>query len=72
METLPLFVGAVLACHAAGRERTLAEWGAMLYFWGRLAYLPIYAAGIPYVRTVVWIIATAGLCMVFWACLVTA
>ncbi|MEO7935944.1 MAG: MAPEG family protein, partial [Dokdonella sp.] len=38
--------------------------GAQLYFWARLAYLPTYAAGIPYLRTVIWGVAIVGLAMV--------
>ena len=70
METLPLFVGAVLVSHVAGREGSLTAWGTSLYVWGRLVYVPLYAAGIPYVRTVVWLVAFVGLCLVVSACLV--
>ena len=38
--------------------------GAHLYFWGRLIYVPLYAAGIPVVRTLVWVGATLGLVLV--------
>lgn len=69
METLPLFVGAVLVSHVAGREGSLSAWGTSLYFWGRLVYVPLYAAGIPYVRTVVWLVAFVGICLVVSACL---
>ena len=71
-ETLPLFAGAVLLSHVMGREGSLATWGAALYFWGRLVYLPLYATGTPYVRTAVWIVAAAGLGLVLAACLVSA
>jgi uncharacterized MAPEG superfamily protein len=63
-ETLPLFIGAVLAAAAAGRLGHKTEIGAHLYFWGRLAYVPLYAAGVPVVRTLVWAIATGGLVLV--------
>ena len=71
-ETLPLFAGAVLLAHALGREGSLAGWGAALYFWGRVIYVPLYAAGTPYVRTLVWIVAAIGLCLVLAACLLPA
>ena len=71
-ETLPLFAAAVLLAHVAGREGSLATWGAALYFWGRLVYVPLYAAGTPYVRTAVWIVAATGLGVVLAACLVPA
>jgi uncharacterized MAPEG superfamily protein len=70
METLPLFAAAVLAATAVGRLGQLTAWGAHLYFFGRLIYLPLYAIGTPVIRTVVWMIAMAGLLMViagiFW------
>lgn len=63
-ETLPLFIGAVLAATAAGRLGWKTEIGAHLYVWGRLLYLPLYAAGVPVVRTIVWAVATLGLLLV--------
>ena len=63
-ETLPLFIGALLAAAVAGRLGTKTLIGAHLYFWGRLAYVPLYAAGVPVVRTIVWSIASAGLLLV--------
>ena len=66
LETFPLFAAVVLTAHASGRHDALTEWGAQLYFWGRVAYLPLYAAGIPLVRSLVWNVAAAGilLCLV--------
>lgn len=63
-ETLPLFIGAILGAAVANRLGTKTEIGAHLYFWGRLVYFPLYAAGIPVVRTIVWMIATLGLLLV--------
>jgi uncharacterized MAPEG superfamily protein len=61
LETFPLFAAVVLSAHAAGRHSALTEWGAQLYFWGRVAYLPVYAAGIPLLRSLVWNVAAAGI-----------
>jgi len=63
-ETLPLFVGAVLAAAVAGRLGLLTALGTHLYFFGRLIYVPLYAIGIPVVRSLVWLVATAGLVLV--------
>ncbi|WP_292575007.1 MAPEG family protein [Mesorhizobium sp.] len=38
VETFPVFVAAVFLVHAAGRETSLSEWGAGLYFSARLVY----------------------------------
>lgn len=69
METFPLFVAAVLLSHAAGVHSWLTVLGAGLYFWGRLAYVPLYALGIPYVRSLVWLVATAGIFLILLATL---
>lgn len=66
-ETLPLFIAAVLMAEVAGKTGELSALGAHLYFFGRLAYLPIYALGVPYVRSLVWMVAAAGLVMVIAA-----
>jgi uncharacterized MAPEG superfamily protein len=71
LETFPLFAAVVLAAAAAGRHGALGEWGARLYFWGRVAYLPLYAAGIPLVRSLAWDVAAVGILMslfaLFWS-----
>jgi uncharacterized MAPEG superfamily protein len=67
-ETLPLFIGAVLMAHVTGKDGgTLTFLGTHLYFFGRLIYLPLYAFGVPYVRSLVWLVATGGLVMVIVA-----
>ena len=63
-ETLPLFIGAVLIAHVAGRNGALTAWGTALYFWARVVYVPLYAFGVPYVRSLVWVVSLAGLVMV--------
>lgn len=62
-ETFPLFAAAVLAVHIAGRSSELSAWGAGCYFWARVAYVPLYALGVPVVRSLVWNVAFAGIAM---------
>ncbi|MBX3493061.1 MAG: MAPEG family protein [Parvibaculum sp.] len=66
LETFPIFAAVILAVYATERTNQWSEIGAQIYFWGRLAYIPAYAAGLPWVRTFIWQIATVGivLCMV--------
>ena len=66
-ETLPLFAAAVIMAEVAGKTGTLTLWGAGLYFAARLVYLPLYALGVAYVRSLVWLVAAAGLVMVIAA-----
>ena len=62
-ETLPLFIGAVLIAQVADRTGALTAWGAGLYFWARVAYIPLYALGVPYIRSLVWLVSLAGLAL---------
>ncbi len=71
-ETLPLFAAAVLTAHVAGREGPLTLWGASLFLGCRVLYVPIYAAGVSVLRTVVWGVASLGLVLVLVACLLPA
>jgi uncharacterized MAPEG superfamily protein len=68
-ETLPLFIAAVLIANIAHRDGPLTLWGAGLYFVGRVIYLPLYALGIPMVRSIVWIASLIGLALILWAIL---
>ena len=68
-ETLPLFIAVVLIAHAAGREGRLTALGAELYFWARVVYLPLYAFGVPYVRSLAWVASLVGLLMILAAVL---
>jgi uncharacterized MAPEG superfamily protein len=67
LETFPLFAAAVLIADATNRHGAMAVWGAQLYFYARALYLPIYAAGIPVVRTLVWSVASLGIAMILLA-----
>ena len=61
LETFPLFAALVLAAHAASVHGTLTEWGSFLYLGARVVYLPLYAFGVPLVRSLVWNVATIGM-----------
>jgi uncharacterized MAPEG superfamily protein len=64
LETFALFAVAVLTADATNRHGWMALWGSQIYFYARALYLPICAAGIPVVRTVVWSVASLGIAMV--------
>ncbi len=67
MQTFPFFAAAVLAAHAAGRHSWLTVWGVQLYFWARVAFIPLYASGIPGPRTIAYVVSVAGIAMVLLA-----
>lgn len=64
METFAFFAVAVLAVVVAQRTNATTALGAQLYFWARVAYLPVYAIGIPYLRTLVWAVSIVGIVQV--------
>lgn len=64
METFPFAATSILLAAAANRHNAYTVWGAQLYFWGRLVYAPVYAAGIPVLRTLVWAVSLVGILLV--------
>ena len=67
LETFPLFVAIVLAAQLLQRHDAMTVLGAQLYFWARLVYVPIYAAGIPYLRTLIWATSIVGIVLLLSA-----
>lgn len=63
-ETYPLFLAALGAAYVAGTIGFLTALGAQVYFTARVLYLPIYAFGINYVRSLVWLVSIVGLTLV--------
>lgn len=70
LETLPFFIAAVLVANALDLHNAYTEWGALLYFWGRLVYLPLYAFGVRVVRSISWNVATLGIMLIVGSILV--
>src|SRR5215204_4212189 len=68
-ETFPLFVAVILVVQVTDTHDALTEWGARLYFWGRVAYVLLYAAGVPLIRSLVWNVATIGIGLIVAALL---
>ena len=67
LETFPLFAAVIVVAHLTATHNALTEWGAKLYFWGRLTYVPLYVAGVPLIHSLVWNVATIGIVLVMVA-----
>ena len=65
LESLPLFIALVLVAHIAGKANGTTLVGCELFFWGRLAHWLIYLIGIPWLRTVAWVVSVIGLIVIF-------
>jgi uncharacterized MAPEG superfamily protein len=61
LETFPFFAALVLAVVIAQKNTHYTELGTELYFWARVAYLPVYMLGIPYLRTLIWALSLIGM-----------
>jgi uncharacterized MAPEG superfamily protein len=65
LESLPLFIALVLVAHVANRANAMTLLGAHLFLWGRLAHWLTYLAGIPWLRSAVWLVSVIGLILIF-------
>ncbi len=64
METYVFFAVLVVIGFVAQKAGAYSFWGATLYLGGRILFLPLYALGIPWLRTFSWNAATLGLVLV--------
>jgi uncharacterized MAPEG superfamily protein len=64
LENIVLFAALVLIAAVGGKANATTAMGAMIFFWGRLAYAIIYVAGIPWLRTIAWTVSVVGMIMI--------
>jgi uncharacterized MAPEG superfamily protein len=69
-ETFPIAIVALLGVVLANRTSPVTALGGWIWLGARVVYLPLYAAGIPVIRTIVFVISMVGLGMVLWPLLV--
>lgn len=63
-ETFPIFLAAVFLTVGGGLSDDLSRLGGWLWLGGRVVYLPLYAFGVPLVRTLAWGVSLVGIVMV--------
>ncbi|MDQ0456620.1 MAPEG family protein [Rhizobium paknamense] len=64
-ETYPGFIALAFGLIMAGDPHGLGLIGAWLWFIARIIYIPLYLAGIPYIRSLVWVGSMIGLALMF-------
>ncbi|MGF0667160.1 MAPEG family protein [Stenotrophomonas maltophilia] len=69
LETFPFFAAAAIAVVVAGRSNDTTALAAQAYVWARVVYLPLYAAGVPYVRSLVWLVSLLSILALVFALL---
>jgi uncharacterized MAPEG superfamily protein len=70
LETFPVAIVALLGVVLANRTSEATALGGWIWLGARVVYLPLYAAGVPVIRTIVFAISIVGLAMVLWPLLV--
>ncbi len=71
-ETFPIFIAAVIlamSVQAMTGPAQMPTIGAWLWLGARVAYLPLYAFGVPLVRSLAWIASVVGIALMMWPAL---
>ena len=71
-ETYPAFVALALGLAIGGDTWHLGLIGALVWFAARIVYIPLYLGGVPYIRSLVWLVAMAGMGLMFAGVLLNA
>jgi uncharacterized MAPEG superfamily protein len=66
IENMVLFTALVLVTAVAGKANAMTAMGALIFFWARLTYAVIYLLGIPWLRTLAWVVSVIGMVMIAW------
>lgn len=70
LESLPVFAIAVLIVESTGTNDFWTALGAQIFFWARVAFVPAYLSGLPWVRTLIWNTGMVGVVMIYWRILI--
>ncbi|WP_420146365.1 MAPEG family protein [Sphingobium sp.] len=65
-ETLPIAIVALIGVVVAGRASEWTALGGWIWLSARVAYLPLYALGVPVVRSIIFLASIAGLLIALW------
>ena len=65
LENLVLFAALVVVAVLSNKTNSTTLLGAQIFLWARVAYALIYLAGIPWLRTLVWLTSVIGLVLIF-------
>lgn len=66
LETFPVFAALVLIIQVTESWTSVSAIAVQLYFWARVAYIPLYIIAIPFLRTLAWVTSMIGILMLAW------
>ncbi len=64
-EAMIMFAPLTLIAAYTDRLNDQSALAAMVFFWARLAYAPLYLLGVPVARTLVWFAGVAAILLMF-------
>ncbi|MBI1774967.1 MAG: MAPEG family protein [Proteobacteria bacterium] len=67
VENLAPFAALVLVAQVSGHANATTALGATLFFWARVAHAIVFIAGIPWLRTLAFLVGVIGMAMIFLA-----
>jgi uncharacterized MAPEG superfamily protein len=65
LETYPAYIALAAALAMTGQTGGVGAVGALVWIIARVAYVPVYAAGISVIRSLIWFASIIGLAMMF-------
>lgn len=65
VESLVPFAALVLIAAVSGQSNATTAMWAMVFFWARVAHAVVYFLGIPYIRTLVYLVGFVAVIMLF-------
>ena len=64
LETFPIAIVALIGVVVANRTSASTALGAWIWLGARIVYLPLYAAGVPVIRSIVFAVSLVGIAFV--------
>jgi uncharacterized MAPEG superfamily protein len=61
LEALPIFLGLAFLALVRGSHSVMVERAASIFLFARVAYVPAYVSGVPWLRSLTWLASVASL-----------
>jgi len=68
-ESFPVVAALILTDGMLGLFSGWTAAGALIWLGARIVYLPLYALGVPVVRTIAYLVSLAGIILLLWPAL---
>jgi uncharacterized MAPEG superfamily protein len=66
VEVFAPFATLVIVAHLTGKADAMTAFWAMSFFWLRLLHAVVYLLGIPYIRTIAFVLGFVAIVGIFW------